>query len=87
MSQLVSTRNHREAKFGRLSTCRDYQGAGILNEYDEEMLDERDYGNMDVDARMGAEREIAQRERRERRRTGLEIAGESEDGKYLERFR
>lgn len=62
------------------TVCSDYAGGEALNRYDTDDLDERDYGAMGVDQRMAAERALEERDRRERRRTGLEIAGESEEG-------
>ncbi len=55
---------------------------GVLDDYDQNLLDERDYAPMDFDARRAVEAELAERDRREGRRTGrLGAAQESDEGK------
>ncbi len=55
---------------------------GVLDDYDQNLLDEREYAPMDFDARRAVEAELAERDRREGRRTGrLGAAQESDEGK------
>jgi hypothetical protein len=62
----------------------DYKEIGMLDEYDENLLDRRDdLGEIDFDERQRAEEEMAERDRREGRfvrRGQLGAAMESEDG-------
>lgn len=68
--------------FDYFSTYSDYKEMGVLDDYDQNLLDERDYAPMDFDARRAVEAELAERDRREGRRTGrLGAAQESDEGK------
>lgn len=53
---------------------------GELDEYDAAMLDERDYGDIDVDTRMAAEARMSARDRREGRGRGRLAAMLESDG-------
>jgi hypothetical protein len=54
---------------------------GVLDEYDANLLDERDYAAPEYDQRRAAEDAMADRDRREGRRGGrLGAAYESDDG-------
>lgn len=51
----------------------------VLDEYDKDLLDEREYGGMEQSARMAAERELEDRDRREGRGRGRLGAAEASD--------
>jgi hypothetical protein len=45
----------------------DYKEMGMLDQYDEQLLDDRDYRPLNIDQRFEAERKMQERDRRERR--------------------
>ena len=65
----------------------DYRDMGVLDQYDSQMLDDRDVGEDDPDARIRAERVLAERDRMDDRRRGrrLGAAEESEEDEEYER--
>lgn len=67
----------------------DYRDMGVLDQYDSQMLDDRDVGEDDPDARIRAERVLAERDRMDDRRRGrrLGAAEESEEDEEYERDR
>jgi len=68
---------------------------GVLDDYDQALLDDKDYAPMDFDTRRAVEAELAERDRREGRRTGRlgaaqesdEEGGESEEVGFREQRR
>lgn len=62
--------------------CSDYRDMGVLDAYDSAMLDDRDFGTMDDDARARAEALMAERDRVQGRFRGsrLGAALESDEG-------
>lgn len=62
--------------------CSDYRDGGILDAYDSEMLDERQYDALDFEERRRAETMMEDRDRREGRgrRSRLAAAMESDEG-------
>lgn len=67
----------------------DYRDLGVLDQYDSQMLDDRDVGEDEPDVRIGAERAMAERDRLEGRRRGrrLGAAEESEEDEEYDRER
>jgi Mini-chromosome maintenance protein 2 len=58
---------------------------GVLDQYDENLLDDREYDSLDPDARAQAEAAMADRDRREGRfrgRNRIAAALESDDGEF-----
>lgn len=45
----------------------DYREMGMLDQYDEQLLDDRDYRPLNIDERFEAERKMQERDRKERR--------------------
>ncbi|RYG51463.1 hypothetical protein EON67_03335 [archaeon] len=64
------------------SQCSDYREMNVLDTYDASQLDERNYAPMDYDARLAAEEDMVDRDRREGRgqRPRIAVALTSDDG-------
>jgi hypothetical protein len=59
----------------------DYKEMGMLDQYDEQLLDDRDYRPLNIDQRFEAERKMQERDRRERRAGAFGMSeSDGEDG-------
>ena len=59
----------------------DYKEMGMLDQYDEQLLDEREFRPLNIDERIEAERKMRERDWRERRTGAFDMSqSDGEDG-------